>query len=126
MRQFDKRERVYIVLVIVLTVILFAKSLLIDGYKPKNEEEIVFKAYIEKVLEKRYDNTVYDTVFFTYKIVGIGKVSETEARIVEHYDSEKKEKVSYELRGSYKAKVRKYFFGVLPIGQDTIRITDDQ
>lgn len=126
MKQFDKREKVYIVVVLVLIVILFAKSLLIDGYQPKNEEEVVFKAYIEKILEKRYDNTVYDTVFFNYKIVGIGKVSETEARIVEHYDPEKKEKVSYELKGSYKASVRKYLLGVMPIGQDTVRITDDQ
>jgi len=126
MKQFDKREKAYIVALVILVVILFVKSFWIDGYEPKNEEEVVFKAYIENVLEERFDHPLYNNHILTYKIVGIGKVSETEARIIEHYDPVKKEEVSYELRGSYKTQVRKYLLGLLPIGQDTVRITDDE
>lgn len=125
MKRFDKRERIYIGTLLVLMGVLCVKSLWLDHYKPANEAEMLFMDQVEIALDERYQNPFYKYHILTYRIVGIGKISETEAKIVEHYDSEVDANVMLELKGSYKAKVRKYLLGLLPVGQETVRLLND-
>lgn len=126
MKQFNKREKIYIGVLVVLVMVMCVKSLWLDPYTPADESEIIFVEYVENALEEQFDNPLYTYHILTYRIVDVGEVSETEARLVEHYDPGVDEKVMLELKGSYKAKVRKYLLGLLPVGQETVRLINNQ
>lgn len=112
------REKTYTIVIVVLLVILAAKSLVLDNYKPGTEDEKLFYNYASEIAQEEYTNFLYKNHIATYKIVGIKKLEDEGVSVLESVVNGKKELV--EIQGKYKAKIRKYILWVLPFSEDKI------
>lgn len=94
----NKREKVYLLVIIIALSILTFKSLVLDDLDnlTENEAAIVEKVYV--ALDKEYDGFLYDYSILSVKIIKIQKEEENHALTV-----------------------RKYLLKVLPIYQYKIR-----
>ncbi len=102
-----KRDKIWVIALIILFFLLVIKSFFIDGYMPTKEEE-PFYHYVESIIKERYDG-----LFIKTRIVKIKKLTEKEK--VYYYKD-----VKVKTEGEYKAKIRKYLFGLIPFSEETI------
>lgn len=114
----NKREKIYIIVAIILFSFLLVKSFYLDEYKPLTEDEKLFKEYVETV--------VYDSSFLnrnklaSFKVVSIEKLDNEGMSIIEVKSGNDNGYEKVEIKGKYKAKVRKYLFHFIPYGEDKI------
>lgn len=114
-----KKERLYVLAAIFLLILLIIKSIYFDNYIPKNKEEELFKEYAEIIAWEQNEKSLDKGRFTTYKVVKITRVEDDGESIIQIYD-DNKELEEVKLQGKYKAKIRKYIFGVFPYGEATI------
>ena len=126
MSRFSQKEQGYIVILVLLCLVLVVKSVCLDGYKPTNEGEKFYVVEVEKVLKERYSNVFYEKNVITYKIINLKLVTKDDADLVEHYDPIMDEAIMLELKGRYKAKIRKYIFGFLPVAHETVQLINTE
>ncbi len=108
----SKKDKLLIILLIVSLCALVMKSFVFDEYKPDIEAEIEFKEKIENILDNK-EKFFVDTIS-SRRIVSIKVMSEDDKKV------ETEEGEEYIATGTYKAKVRRYLFGVLPFSEETI------
>lgn len=97
MKEKSKNEKMYIVMITIFSVLLIMKSLFLDEYNPKIEEEkIVFNEYSEKYMS---DNNF----FKTERIIKIEELN--------HDDVNQSEE---QLKYNYKIKTRYYLLWIMP------------
>jgi len=109
-----KRDKVFVVGMLVLLLILCVKSLWIDNYTPKNDSEEAFYTKVENIIDERYTGWLYDYHLVTPKITKISEMSEGDKS---YKDLEGNVKTT---EGVYKAKVRKYILWILPFSEERI------
>jgi len=109
-----KRDKLFVVGMLVLLLILCVKSLWIDNYTPKNDLEEAFYTKVENIIDERYTGWLYDYHLVTPKIVKISEMSEGDKS---YKDLEGNIKTT---EGVYKAKVRKYILWILPFSEERI------
>lgn len=107
------RDRIMIVVMIVLVLILGVKSFVLDPYQPENESEKAFMDYVESIVDAKYSGGLYGTLVHI-KIVKVTEMSETE-KTYKDLDGNVQTTT-----GTYKAKIRKYILGVLPYSEESI------
>lgn len=98
----NRRERGYLIAVIVLVGVLLVKSLILDPVKLEDPAEIQFGNWVETKVELEFDSFIYENNIFVHRLVSVKtKVEEGE-----------------EL---YVGKVRRYFLGILPMSEQYIK-----
>lgn len=116
----NKREKIYLIAIIVLLGLLLAKSFYLDEYKPVTEDEILFREYVEKVIDDKFHGFFSRSKLIGYRIVSIKKVEDEGVSVIEVKSENEGEYKNAEIDGKYVAKIRKYLFHVLPYGEDKI------
>jgi len=109
-----KRDKFFVVGMLVLLLILCVKSLWIDNYTPKNDSEEAFYNKVENIIDERYTGWLYDYHLVTPKIVKVSEMSDTEKK---YKDLEGNIQTT---EGVYKAKIRKYILWILPFSEERI------
>lgn len=108
------KDKQLLVIMVILLFLLLIKSFLLDDYKSKSDDEIIFKEKVEKIVEDKYDSSIYENNIIVIRIIKISEMSEKERTII---DSEGNKFIA---TGVYKAKIRKYILGILPFSEETI------
>ncbi len=126
MGKLSKREKTYIGLVIILLGVLCVKSFWLDTYKAQNESEALFISRVTETLDQRFDSVLYKRGVLMYRVISVKEVTEEENQLVKKLDTLKGSTVDIELQGKYKARIRKYVFGLLPFGQETIHLVNQE
>ncbi|WP_432667334.1 hypothetical protein R9X47_13205 [Wukongibacter baidiensis] len=116
----NKKEKIYLIAIIVLLGILVVKSLYLDEYKPVTEEEVMFKEYAEKIIDEKFNGFFSRNKLIRYKIVSIKKVDNTGVSIIQVKNQDEDEYKNVEIKGKYVARIRKYLFNILPFSQDKV------
>jgi hypothetical protein len=114
----NRKERIGVSALVILILLLFVKSLFLDTYEPKNSEESIFYEEVSNILNEKESSWLYTYNIVKTRIVNIKPMSERE-RTVKDDDGN-----TYEVSGIYKAKVRKYIFGILPFSENTVLDVD--
>ena len=97
MSKFQKNEKIYMMVILILILVLTVKSLWIDEYKPKNDMETeVFIAYTQQSIAES------DTWYKIKRIVDIRELPEGT------------DTLEHSLKYEYRIKVRTYLFGLMP------------
>jgi hypothetical protein len=109
----QNREKILLVVTIILALVLIFKSIVLDTYRPENEAESQFYEKISTIIEERYSGWVFDYKIVTTKIIDISEMTEKEKTV-------KKGDETITVNGVYKAKVRKYVFYIIPFADDKI------
>lgn len=99
--KWNKREKILLLVCLLLFVAVVVKSLFLDGYTPTNQEE-------EKAIEKVHE-AIKDSSFIQNKVVKLKKISE---------ETKKENKVDL----GYMITLRKYLFGIIPIGESRVLV----
>lgn len=110
----NRKEKIGVSALIILMILLFVKSLFLDAYEPKNTEESIFYEKVVGILEEKESSWLYDYNILKTRIVNIKPMSERERTVKDDEGN------TYEVSGIYKAKVRKYLFGILPFSENTV------
>jgi len=126
MGKLSKREKTYLWMVIILLGVLCVKSFWLDAYKAQNESEALFISRVTETLDQRFDNVLYQRGILMYRIISVKEVTEEENQLVKKLDTIKGNAVDIELQGKYKARIRKYVLGLLPFGQETIHLVNQE
>lgn len=108
----NKREKYLIIATVALLLLLAIKSFVLDPYNP-TEAETPFYERVQGIIESEYDGALYDYNIVNVKIIKISEMSEKEKTV-------EKDGETIVAQGIYKAKIRKYFLGILPFSQETI------
>lgn len=99
--KWNKREKILLLVSILLLVVLVSKTLFYDGYVPQTKEEELAIAKVHEVLK--------DSSMIKNKVVGMKKVSE-----------ETKQEQKIEL--GYMVTLRKYLLGIIPVGESRVLV----
>lgn len=116
----NKREKIYLAIVILLLGVLVVKSFYLDDYKPVTKDEELFKEYAERLIDEKYHGFFNENKLIGIKIVNIKKLENEGVSTIEVQSENDNEYKSVEIEGKYEAKIRKYLFHILPYGQDKI------
>ncbi|RKD26425.1 hypothetical protein SAMN02745883_02115 [Caminicella sporogenes DSM 14501] len=117
----NKREKMYVIVIIILLAILTVKSLFLDEFKPRTYEEKMFKEYVEKLTYKRYNNNFFmKKGLINFRVVSIKKIDDKGISIIEVKDENNNNYKQVKISGKYKAKIRKYVLHILPYGEDKV------
>ncbi len=116
----SKREKTYLVVIILLFGILLVKSLYLDEYKPAARDEELFKEYAEDLIDKKYHGFFRENKLIGIKIVNIKKLEDDGVSVIEVQSEDGEEYKTIEIQGKYEAKIRKYLFHIFPYSQDKI------
>lgn len=116
----NKREKSYVVIIVILFITLIVKSIFLDGVKTKTKEEEMVKEYVERLIDEKYDNFFTRNGLINFKVVDIKKIDDEGISIIEVKDGNNNGYRQVEISGKYKAKVRKYLFYILPYGEDRV------
>ncbi|MFZ5966814.1 MAG: hypothetical protein ACOYVK_06535 [Bacillota bacterium] len=108
------KEKMWVVLTLVLFIVLISKSLFFDEVKNVSGDEAKFKAFVMKAVEDRYGGFMLEKNLVSYRVVSIEQTSTEGESVIEYYDPEKGMDVREEIPGVYKAKVRGYFLHIIP------------
>jgi len=112
----NKREKIYVIIILILFGILLAKSFYFDEYKPVTEDEMLFKEYAQRLSHEKFKNNK----LVGFKVVSIKKLEDKGISIIEVKSGNDNEYENVEIQGKYMAKIRKYLFHFLPYGEDKI------
>lgn len=116
----NKREKIYLIVVIVLLGALMIKSFYFDEYKPVTKSEEIFKEYVEKVAEEKYEGFLYKNNLASFRVVSIKQIEDKGVSVIEVKNGNDNGYENVEIKGKYKAKIRKYLFYFLPYGEDKV------
>lgn len=114
----NNKEKVYFIIAIILFVALGVKSFYFDEVKTTTKEEAMFKEYVYKLIEEKYNGFLSENNIRTFRVVKIKKISNEGTSIIQVKEDNKYKEI--EIKGKYKAKVRKYLFNIMPYGEKTI------
>lgn len=98
--KIGSREKVYIIVIIILLAVLSVKSLYFDEISNLSEREQIAVQNIYQTLDEKYNGFLYDSGLLSYRVVKLKLVEE-------------------EGKEFYRCKARKYILHVLPF-QETI------
>jgi len=98
----SRRERVYVIAVIVLLVVLVVKSLVFDPVNLEEPQKIEFAMWVETKLDEKYDHFIFDYNIVVHRLVSV-KQKEEEGEML------------------YVGKVRRYLLGVVPFSEQYIK-----
>lgn len=107
-----KENKIYFIILGVLVLALLVKSFVLDQYKPQGDEQSFFDEATQ-IMEQRYDSGIYTWLVKT-RLVKMKVMSESEKTLTDDQGNE------YVATGKYKARIRKYVFGVLPFAEEWI------
>lgn len=116
----NKREKTYVIIIIFLLLALTVKTLFLDEVKNLTKEEEMFKEYVYKLIDEKYDNFFKRNNLITFRVVSIKKLAEEGTSIIEVKDGDNNIYKQVEIPGKYKARVRKYLFYIIPYGEDRV------
>lgn len=116
----NKREKIYLLAVIVLLGALMLKSFYLDEYHPVTKDEEIFKQYVERLADEKYKGYLYDNNLASFRVVGVKKIEDKGVSIIEVKSGNDNGYENLEIEGKYKAKIRKYLFHFLPYGEDKV------
>lgn len=108
-----KRDRIMIVIMVILVLALGVKSFVLDPYQPANDSEEAFMSYVQSIIDETYSGGLYGTLVHI-RIVKVSEMSENEKK---YKDLDGNVQTA---TGTYKAKIRKYILGVLPYSEESI------
>ena len=110
----NKKNKVMIVLTIMLFIILVTKSLYLDEVNPIEEDEQKFKQFIEKRIEEGKENLglLNKTGLVSFKVVKIQRINDENSQLSGEGIFE----------GKYKAKVRGYLFHIIPYSEFSVEL----
>lgn len=114
----DIREKRLMIIMVILIGLLIIKSFFMDPYEPSNSKEKDFFDEVEQLLVLSEDSWLYNYKIVTTRIVHMKPMTEKE-KTVKGQDGE-----VYQATGIYKAKVRKYVFGLIPFSDKYILDVD--
>ncbi len=106
-----RRNKILVLITIILVLVLLLKSLFLDSYKPSDEELEIYNI-IEEIIEKKSNFIVNQKIV---KIEVNNKYNEENVKDknnISEVDILELKEDNYK----YKVKVRKYLFYILPIG----------
>lgn len=109
-----KREKIFLIAMLILLVILCVKSLWLDSYSPKNIAEEAFYEKVELIIDEKYTGWLFDYKIVTTKITKISEMTEGDKTYKDLNGD------IQETDGVYKAKVRKYIFWLLPFSEERL------
>ncbi len=99
----SRRERGYVIAVVVLLVVLVIKSLVFDPVKLEEASELRFESWVEQKLDEKYDNFLFDYNLVVHRLVSVKEKKEEEEELL------------------YVGKVRRYLLGVVPFSEQYIK-----
>jgi len=108
------REKRLLIAMVILLLVITAKSFLLDPYKPANSEEEAFYDKVEMIQEVSESSWIYKSHLVTTRIVEIEEMTEKEK------ETKDLDGNVVENKGVYKAKIRKYVLGIIPFSDQTI------
>lgn len=112
-----KKEGIYLIVLAALIGILLVKSFYLDEYKPRTEDEELFKEYAQELAYKKYDGFLIKNNLVSLKVISIKKLEDEGISIIELKKGDDKGYETAEIAGKYGAKVRKYLFHFFPYGE---------
>ena len=110
----NKRENILILVTLLLVLGLFSKSLFLDEVKPKTEETLRFKQFVEKAVDEKTEGFLKRNNIVKYRVVSIEQISEEGISRIEYLDEQQREYIQGTIPGQYRAKVRGYFIHLIP------------
>lgn len=116
----NKKEKIYIMAIIVLLGALMLKSFYFDEYKPLTEDEEIFKEYVERIVDENYNGFLKKNNSVSYRVISIKKVDDEGVSIIQVKSGNDNNYERVEIEGKYKAKIRKYLFHFFPYGEDSV------
>ena len=120
----ERKEKVLIMVTILLVGIMVFKSLILDEVKPVGVDEIKFKSFVEKRIEdgKEELGILNKTGLSSFKVVKIQKITDEGTSQIIYYDSIKNSYINGTIQGQYKARVRGYILYVVPYKEFTVEV----
>lgn len=116
----SKREKIYLIAVIILLGALMLKSFYFDEYKPVTKDEEIFKEYVERLADEKYKGFSNKINLTSFRVVSIKKIESEGVSIIEVKNGNDNGYKNVEIKGKYKAKIRKYLLHFLPYGEDKV------
>lgn len=110
----NRKEKILLLVTLLLIAILFSKSFFLDEVKPKTEEELQFKQFVEKAIDEKMEGFLKRNNIVKYRVVSIEQVSQEGISRIEYLDEQGKKYIQGTIQGQYKAKVRGYFLHLIP------------
>ncbi len=98
----NRREKMYVIAIVVLFALLLLKSMVLDPVKLTDEHEIQFAQWVENRVEEEYNGFIYDNNIVVSRLVSVKIKTEDEEEL-------------------YVGKVRRYFLGVVPMSEKYIK-----
>lgn len=116
----NKREKVYLIIIVLLLGALMLKSFYFDEYNPVTKDEKLFKEYVETLASKKYDGFLVNNKLISFKVVSIKKLENKGVSIIKVKNGNDNDYKKVEIQGKYKAKIRKYLLHILPYWEDKV------
>jgi len=113
-----KREKVYLAATVALILFLLVKSFVLDPVRPGNETEEAALLNIEKAMDEKFVGGLYDYKILVNRVVKLEPLKEDDSMLKAFIKNNNIE--TFDVEGKYKAKIRKYFLGILPVGEEKI------
>ncbi|SHJ37276.1 hypothetical protein SAMN02745975_01948 [Geosporobacter subterraneus DSM 17957] len=110
----NKKEKILLTVTLLMVALLFVKSFLLDEVKPKTEDELRFKQFVEKAVDENMGGFLKRNSIVKYRIVSIEQISQEGVSRIQYLDEQGKEYIEGTIRGQYRAKVRVYFLHLIP------------
>ncbi|SKC87608.1 hypothetical protein [Maledivibacter halophilus] len=116
----NKREKSYLVVILLLIGALTFKSFYLDEYNPVTKDEKLFKEYAENLADEKYKGFLMDKKLASFRIVSIKKLDDEGISIIEIKNGNNSNYKEIQIKGKYRAKIRKYLFHFLPYREDKV------
>lgn len=117
----NKREEAMLIVTIFLLVLLVGKSLWLDPVKNLDEEMSHYKNYVLDIAPLKNTGLFEKMGILTYKVVSVVKEKEEGQTDIMYEDISTKEWGKKTLQGEYRAKVRAYLLGFIPVKDINIK-----
>lgn len=114
-KQWNRREKTMVVMVVLLLICLIIKSLVLDGVKNLSPDEQKFKDFVEYSVSEQYDGFLENSGILIYRVYGIDVADKDQKSILRYKEPSTGEMVELTQGVQYSAKVRGYLFWVLPV-----------
>lgn len=103
---------------------MIVKSLALDEVKPKGQDEVKFKSFVEKRVEdgKEELGIINKTGLASFRVVKIEKTDEKGKSKILYFDEDRKDYVEGTLQGEYRARVRGYILYVIPYKEFSVEV----